>query len=665
MTTLLTLLLSLPAAPAREGPAHVTVDLVRVSPDSPRIFIEVELPNGEPGLMMIDTGADVSVLSPRVAARLDLGPHRTLGTVQGITSTANVEFARLPTLRIGNLELHEVEVAIGVPGQADHFELLPVVGILGNNVWSQWVLDLDYHAGRLALHRPGSISLPPTAAPLRFDGSHIHSPVRLHTESGDHTTVVLALDTAASELILLGSDGIPYDGPFDEGLEPVYGITSADGLPASSYLRRTRRLALDTVELGGRVVHTPFDARWLDWDRADISRTLAVNGLVGHEIFEGHRALIDYQGSRFALTRSRRPAGYTDGYKLLLQRDEQRFGDAPDRLLYRARLMLGLGETTEALGMLTRLLDLSDPSVLPLHTEARVLSARLRRLEGDLAGAWALLAPLSPAELVEAGEIMAVVDGLLLEGRGEEAEDVSRAAVGARSGSAEAWIARADVLLAQGLVEEAHLALQEAGRRDQAGDSQILRRLRVSVARGDHNGALATLREAVLDNPLDGRMLWFYALLADPDDRATAAIDLRDATASVHGRMLPLDFLAGAFHTLGDEDRAVALMREGVTRDCDPHTVAADRDNCVAWYFTLAGHRLDEALSRVERALAVDAHRPDYLDTLAMVQAARGEVAAARAAAIAAARLTPDDPYMLWQATRLGALDGQATPDLR
>ncbi|HMV69374.1 MAG TPA: aspartyl protease family protein, partial [Myxococcota bacterium] len=568
-------LVLLSTALARQGPAHATVDLVRASHTSPRVFVEVELSDGQTGLMMVDTGADVSALAPSAASAA--GRERRPGVVHGITDQVTVEFGRVPSIRVGAAELRDVEVAIGLPGQADSFGLLPVLGVLGNNVWSQWILDLDYHANKLSLHRPGSLAMPRGAAPLRFDGAHVHTPVRLTTSSGDEATIILAIDTGASEVLLLGNEGIRYDGPYTEGVEPVLGITTDDGAPGASYLQRTRRLTLDTIELGGHTVRATFDARWLDWERPDTARALAVHGLIGHEVLDGSRVIVDYQGGRIALTRSHKPARSVDPYELLLRHDTQRFGDAPERLLYRARLLVGLGRKEEALDLLMRLLATGDPSVLPLHNDARVLAARLRRLDGDLDGAWALLAPLSPAELVAAGEILAVVDGLLLEGRLEEAEDVSRAAIGARPNASDAWAARADVLLEEGLIDDAALALRRAG--DGDDEARVLRRLRIAVARGDHDGAMATLRGAVLGNPLEGRMAWLYATLARPDDRATAALDLRDLTETVHARLLPLDYLAGAYHTLGDEPRALELMRAGIARDCDPMPAASDRDN--------------------------------------------------------------------------------------
>jgi len=93
---------------------------------------------------------------------------------------------------------------------------------------------------------------------------------------------------------------------------------------------------------------------------------------------------------------------------------------------------------------------------------------------------------------------------------------------------------------------------------------------------------------------------------------------------------------------------------------CEPMSPGPDRDNCTAWYLALANRRLDDALARIGRALDETGERPDYLDTKAMVHLARQEYAEARRAARHAARLSPDDVYMLWQAERIAELTLQA-----
>jgi hypothetical protein len=55
----------------------------------------------------------------------------------------------------------------------------------------------------------------------------------------------------------------------------------------------------------------------------------------------------------------------------------------------------------------------------------------------------------------------------------------------------------------------------------------------------------------------------------------------------------------------------------------------------------------------VDKALALDPHRPDFLDTKAVTHLHRKEWAQAEAAAVEAVRLNPADVYHLWQLDRI------------
>jgi len=159
-------------------------------------------------------------------------------------------------------------------------------------------------------------------------------------------------------------------------------------------------------------------------------------------------------------------------------------------------------------------------------------------------------------------------------------------------------------------------------------------------------------------NPLDGRLAFYYATMAPRADRDTVRSDLESVIAHLHPSLRPNDLLAGAFFAIGDLDRARRLYDEGTASDCAAAQRSPAADHCYAWFEALAHTDLDDALARISRAIAVSGPRADLYDTLAMVLLARGELQAAHSAALTAARMAPDDAYMLWQAERIGALAG-------
>ena len=174
-----------PDSAAARGPEIVEVDLLRSGAGSPKVFVQALLPDGEPGLFMVDTGADISVLSAATAERLDLDIMRGFGQVAGISAVTSMDGANLPHLRIGEAIVRDVEVAVGVPGVPETFAMMPLDGILGNNVWQHFTLEIDYRANMMLLHQPGSVRVPKRrSARMRFDGGHLHTGVICHSVCG-------------------------------------------------------------------------------------------------------------------------------------------------------------------------------------------------------------------------------------------------------------------------------------------------------------------------------------------------------------------------------------------------------------------------------------------------------------------------------------------------
>ena len=125
----------------------------------------------------------------------------------------------------------------------------------------------------------------------------------------------------------------------------------------------------------------------------------------------------------------------------------------------------------------------------------------------------------------------------------------------------------------------------------------------------------------------------------------------------LHPDMLPLDFAAAVYLLLGEKEQSLKLMAEGIDRDCKDATPEPEKANCEAWYKAMANQDLDTALQLVDAALAEDPHRPDFLDTKAVVHLQRGEIRLAKESAREAVRLSPADVYHLWQLDRIRTLE--------
>jgi len=637
------------------GDTNVT--LLRPSEGGVRIYVQAKLPDGELGLFLVDTGADISVLSEDTATRLGLTVEDSGRSLAGLGGSVPMRSSTLSTLGLGDAVVRDVEVAVGVPGVAEYAGWMPQDGIIGNNVWSQFLVEVDYPADLLVLHEPGTARAPRKAAPMYFNG-FINTPVSVTTSADPpHTAdMVIQVDTGASALLISGNNGQSlFQRDYTEGIEPILGIGGSDLLPASQYLRTTRRIGVQNVHLGGiDLPQAELEARWINYADQGVG-PVGMQGLAGHELLDGHVAWFDYEHGAFALTESKRTPRQVNGHQVLMDQELAAHpGSPPDRRLYRARLLIGLDREDEAIELLAE-----QAAEEPTDHEARILLARMYRSKGRLAEATAALEGIDPGTLVDEKQLIATVNALLLEQNDSAALALAEAALTARPKDPAPYVARADAHLAAGRFSLAEADLLAGAKVNGDPDAFLDRRARVALAQGDRYGAMSHLRNMLQIYPFNGPFMWFYSQLAEPDDRPTVEADIRNAMARLHPFQRPVDFQVGASHQLGDQARADELMQGGVDRDCDALGDDAQTDNCVAWYHALASRDLDDALVRVDRALEVKGPRSDFLDTKALVELRLGNTSNAADAALQAARMAPDDVYMLWQAERLASLATQ------
>lgn len=127
--------------------------------------------NGEePGLFLLDTGSNVSVLDNAVVARLRL-KSTGKATIDEEQKMAAAMFA-VDSLRVGPVTLRRhFLLATDLRGLSEKFNHR-LAGIIGADVWSRLPFTVDYAKQRLTFHRPGTFQ--PTAGvpavPLQLVG---------------------------------------------------------------------------------------------------------------------------------------------------------------------------------------------------------------------------------------------------------------------------------------------------------------------------------------------------------------------------------------------------------------------------------------------------------------------------------------------------------------
>jgi predicted aspartyl protease len=117
--------------------------------------------DGAAATLILDTGAEETMLTAAAAARLGLRPHyeypRHLHSVSGAVVTGE---ARLKSLAVGNAAAADFIILVGALA-LPHVAGVQPAGLLGGDFLSRFDVALDLANGRLALYRPGCALLRP------------------------------------------------------------------------------------------------------------------------------------------------------------------------------------------------------------------------------------------------------------------------------------------------------------------------------------------------------------------------------------------------------------------------------------------------------------------------------------------------------------------------
>jgi tetratricopeptide (TPR) repeat protein len=632
---------------------RVELDILRSHPGAEKLYVQARLSDGSQGLFMVDTGAGITAITQELADRLGIEGLDTGRTLQGLGGETPLIRGELKDLAFKGLHMGPVEVAIGVPGIPSHAGWMPVDGIIGNNVWGQLQMAIDYPADILELGRPGTIPFPDSAQDVFFDGRHLVVEALLKAGTGDAPvtkTLQLELDTGARGILLSGDAGRGFEGLASEGEEPIFGVGASEDVPVSAFYRRTRHVPIQSVVIGGRTVESPLAATWINYGQGAHVGPQDLNGLLGHAVVSDFKLMIDFPNRKLALVPSTREARQNNGHSTLLKQDQDRHGRSKARGLFRAKMRLAKEDYAGAEKELRGFLKSQKG-----NGEALSLLARIRRMEGDLEGYMAILDRLSPEAMAREGELVGAVNTLLLGGKVTEARQLANQAVKEAPDEPGAHIALYELHMHLGQYADARAALKRARKLKENPDAFLMRRSRLSLRESDAFGTASHLRRRLALYPSDGFALWAYALTfpQEGDAPATFKADMKRALSRLHPDMLPLDFAAAAHLILGESQKSVDLIQQGIARDCEKAEPAQEKQNCEAWYRAMGSFELDLALSLVDQALATDPHRPDFLDTKAVIHWRRGELEAAEIAAIEAVRLKPSDIYHLWQLDRI------------
>ena len=112
-----------------------------------RIYVNARINGSGSARLILDTGADRTVIAPRalVAAGVSTRAPRGTGQMRGATGTADVEAYDIDSLQVGNAKVGKMVVISHDIGFADSD------GLLGRDFLDQFKVTIDSGAGRVTL----------------------------------------------------------------------------------------------------------------------------------------------------------------------------------------------------------------------------------------------------------------------------------------------------------------------------------------------------------------------------------------------------------------------------------------------------------------------------------------------------------------------------------
>jgi predicted aspartyl protease len=133
-----------PAAPAATSPAESASSgqtKIPFTPGKP-IMVTAKVNGGTSANLMLDTGASVTVINPRVLAAMGVGSAQALrGSVKGATGSADVLFVPVQSIEVGSARSGPLRIA------AHDVDLSQGDGLLGRDFLDQFTVTIDSTAG--------------------------------------------------------------------------------------------------------------------------------------------------------------------------------------------------------------------------------------------------------------------------------------------------------------------------------------------------------------------------------------------------------------------------------------------------------------------------------------------------------------------------------------
>ncbi|MBT8220249.1 MAG: aspartyl protease family protein [Bacteroidia bacterium] len=267
------------------------------------IVMDIVLNGALPMKFIYDTGAETTILTnPRIAELLDLRYTRkfevmgsdlqstlTAYLIKGVSIIFEFGFAPTQDVLVFDKDYFNLEEFIGKNVQ----------GIIGNDVFRNYIVTIDYRQEKLVLNRKGTYTPPKsyTSHRIQVEKNKPYIRGKLSVGPRESRDVRLLMDTGASLSLLLDADKEKNLDLPDKVLKGRigYGISGE----IEGYIGRINEFGFGKYQFPNLITNfRVYDTDSLVVKNVDVNNLDTKDGIIGNEILSNFRCVFDFPGKR-------------------------------------------------------------------------------------------------------------------------------------------------------------------------------------------------------------------------------------------------------------------------------------------------------------------------------------------------------------------------------
>ncbi|MBD3218852.1 MAG: PDZ domain-containing protein, partial [candidate division Zixibacteria bacterium] len=190
------------------------------------IYIQVYVNGAGPFWFLLDSGAGMSILEKRIADSLGMEDAGNLPAI-GVGGIDVGNFVKADSLKLGNVTLLDFAAGALDLSFADNMLVQPIQGILGYDLFSRLIVDIDYPANLITIYDPKADIYPGRADTLELEIETNHPVIKAFVN--DSIEGRFRFDTGSSNFLDLNAPFVKKNNLLDNvvkelGTFPIMGI---------------------------------------------------------------------------------------------------------------------------------------------------------------------------------------------------------------------------------------------------------------------------------------------------------------------------------------------------------------------------------------------------------------------------------------------------------